>query len=742
METAYSAKELVSLQLSVLPGTSQGIALKADRETWSFYWETVRGGSRKMYRAYMLPDYLREAILQKEEIDSLVPVNNGSNLPVPADMTVTSTQLSKANLKSSLVQLYMQALSTAPWGTKEQTRESFMIGYNSGFSYPDLYKELGELSWKTIEGWKTKLKKSGGNSLKLADKRGKKRGKRTITPDQAASILAVVRQPKGKGRPKSEIIRLARYIMKQKGIDSLSEATYRRFLNDWISINYDEWIWWREGDAGLKRILFGVERDYERIEVGDILVADGHVLNFTTINPFTGKAQRMMLVLFFDMKSSMPCGWEIMPTENTQSISVALRRSIIRLGKLPKTVYLDNGRAFKSKYFTQLPKVDFEQTELPGIYKSLGIELIIAKAYHGQSKTIERFFKTFGELERMAPSFCGTSIENKPAHMHRGEKLHVQINKKITNNFVPSLVDSHRAIATWFDMYASRPQSDKSHLAGQRPQEIFEAGRGDGVDEKLLRILMMKRESKKIYGRGVKVYDKGDYYYHPALYGRNHKVDVLFDWQERDSVLVYHQGEFLCQAERVDKVHPVARILGDSSDKALLKSQLELQGTLRKKTISHACAMADEIVIPESQRMIEESGFRGESSESVAQRASKNNVIPITAKPTKPKKLSDDELQKAMAEAKEAEKFQRDLEEAEIYANFDELSEFDRYSKLLEFEMQGRELSPEYRRSMWVYEQMPEYERDSEYWEGQRAALASLYTTKKDPAAESQSAVG
>jgi len=70
----------------------------------------------------------------------------------------------------------------------------------------------------------------------------------------------------------------------------------------------------------------------------------------------------MMLVLFFDMKSSMPCGWEIMPTENTASISAALRRSIIRLGMVPKIVYLDNGRAFKGAYFTG---TDFEQTELP-----------------------------------------------------------------------------------------------------------------------------------------------------------------------------------------------------------------------------------------------------------------------------------------------------------------------------------------------------------------------------------------
>ncbi|MBM9605941.1 Mu transposase C-terminal domain-containing protein [Desulfopila inferna] len=738
MKSAYSSKELAALELPVLPTTANGIARRADRESWSFYWETVRGGSIKMYRAYLLPDAVRQAILDKEEIDTLVPVNGSGNLPATTETTIGAAQGRKANYKAALVKLYMKAMATAAWGKKDQARESFMVGYNSGAAYPDLYKELGALSWKTIEGWKTKLKKTDGNTLQLADRRGKKRGQRSITPLQAQIILAIVRQPKGKSRPKSEIIRIAMDIMKQKGLETLSDATYRRFLNDWIAVNYDEWIWWREGDKGLNdKCLFWTERDYERIEVGDVLVADGHVLNFRVLNPWTGKDQRMMLVLFFDMKSSMPLGWEIMPTENTDSISAALRRSIIRLGKVPKIVYLDNGRAFKGKYFTG---TDFEQTELPGLYERLGIQLIVAKPYHGQSKTIERFFKTFGELERLSPSFIGTAIDTKPAHMNRGEKLHRRINKTITQGHVPSLVDSHRAIAVWFDLYASRKQGTNSHLAGQAPQTLFEAGRGPGVDEQALRILMMKKESRKIYGRGVKVFDKGEWYYHPALYGRSHKVSVRFDMQERDSVLVYDQrtDEFICEASRVDKVHPAARILGDQTDIALLENQLEMIGSLRKQTVSHARAMADEVVIPEARRMIEDTGFRidGPSEPPRLNGGKGNNIKRL---PAKPARLSEAERQKAFEEADEAQLFQRELEEAQLHADLEEMNEFDRYGKLLEIEMRGDTLTSEWRRFMRVYEQMPEFERDRDYWESQRAALAVIYR-QKNPATDEAAA--
>ena len=61
--------------------------MKADRENWSFFWETVRGGSRKMYRAYMLPDNVRKAIIDKEEIDALVVADHGN---LPADHRRTS----------------------------------------------------------------------------------------------------------------------------------------------------------------------------------------------------------------------------------------------------------------------------------------------------------------------------------------------------------------------------------------------------------------------------------------------------------------------------------------------------------------------------------------------------------------------------------------------------------------------------------------------------------------------------
>ena len=77
--------------------------------------------------------------------------------------------------------------------------------------------------------------------------------------------------------------------------------------------------------------------------------ADGHRLNFLVVHPITGKPCRAALVLFWDWRSSYPLGWEIMVEENIQCVASALRNAIIALGKIPKWIYLDNGKAFKAK---------------------------------------------------------------------------------------------------------------------------------------------------------------------------------------------------------------------------------------------------------------------------------------------------------------------------------------------------------------------------------------------------------
>lgn len=102
-----------------------------------------------------------------------------------------------------------------------------------------------------------------------------------------------------------------------------------------------------------------------------------------------GKPTRATLVGFLDWKSTALVGYEIMMTENTQCIASALRNSILNLGLVPKVVYQDNGKAFKSKYFQH---TDFDEEGFNGVYANLGIHSVFAKPYNARAKVIERFF--------------------------------------------------------------------------------------------------------------------------------------------------------------------------------------------------------------------------------------------------------------------------------------------------------------------------------------------------------------
>ncbi|GAB4287135.1 MAG: hypothetical protein Kow0098_03240 [Ignavibacteriaceae bacterium] len=466
-------------------------------------------------------------------------------------------------------------------GTKLQRQQSFVRAFNNG-AFLMLQEKIGKISRGTVERWKKTWLDSNKDYRALAPKYKIKKST-SVTTEQADILIKLALHPNK--TLISEVVRNAMEIIEVKGIGKLlSEATYRRFLERWKAKNYDLWTFYREGNKALNdKVLPYIERNYESIEVGDILVGDGHVLNFDIINPFTGKPKRMMMPLFIDMKSAMPLGWEISPTENVQSIAMALYRSLLRLGKIPKIVYLDNGKAFKAKYFQA---IDFKQCGLTGLFERLGIEVITAWPYHGQSKTIERFFKTFGELERLMPTYTGTSIELQPPRMNRGEQLHRKLHERLTDGTSFDLLTAHRAVAWWFDRYALRPQNGS--LKGKAPIEIFEAGRGPGLDKNELRYLLMKQnEPAQIYRNGIRFLS--DYYWNDALYGRKEKVMFRYDLTDQSAIYVYDlNGEFICTAYKREKIHPAAGVLGTTEDVKKLEEAIQHKRTLIKSTTTDA----------------------------------------------------------------------------------------------------------------------------------------------------------
>ena len=582
MQDKYTAKDIAR----AADISERAAHARAVKESWTFEQESCRGGKRRLFLSASLPADVQDAITAYE----------GANLPaaVDAESNLTEDQRRKALAKADLVRLYTEALAKAP--RKGQAGKEFIAAYRGGV-WPKIKEILGDkVSVQSLERWKTAMRRAG-SALSLADTRGGVRIEPLLTVAHKQIITALARHP---NQPNiAEVCREARKAFVPAGLPSCSEITIRRFIEKWIAENFGEFVYARKGKkAWTDECCPYIERDYSKIGVGDILVADGHVLNFEILDPETGKGARMELVLWYDMASSYPLGWEILPTENTQAIASALRRACLRLGKFPKVAYLDNGKAFKGKFFTG---VDLTQSGLGGVFQELGIATIFAWGYHGQSKTIERFFRTFGELERWCPSYVGTSIATKPPRLKRGEDLHRKVYAAM--GYRPlTLEEAHAAVAMWFDEYAARPQ--RGHLKGRTPAEAFAPGAGPGLtDAELLklRLCMLSKAVRQLEQNGVKIF--GRHYRHPFLHSLRHPVLVRYDDQDRRSVLVYDQAgkKLICEATPAPNVHPAAAILGTAEDKAVLESEIAYKKALENQVTATAREFLRDVVAPEHQ---------------------------------------------------------------------------------------------------------------------------------------------
>lgn len=467
------------------------------------------------------------------------------------------------------------------YSIKKQADSDFLDLYNSGLYLPKAYKFIGSISLGTLHRWLRKYEKYESAECLQPNYKYSKQGEyNSILNDEMKQILlTLLLHPSRYNYGKA--IKLTKEILKKRGYEQLPcDLSFKRYAENFRKNNYAEWVLRREGmKAYHDKVEPYIERDISKIEVGDVIVADGHVLNFQVINPFTGRPTRATLVGFLDWKSTALVGYEIMMTESTQCIASALRNAIINLGLIPKVVYQDNGKAFKSRFFQN---VDFEEDLFNGVYANLNIHSVFAKPYNARAKVIERFFREFQEeLEKGMPSYIGTSIEDKPAWLKRGEKLHAEWHKKLTDNHIPTVSEASKYINSWIEFHNNQPcPNDRTKTI----KECLNSVQKQNINVQRLDDLMMKTEGRTINKHGITFLNM--HYRSEAILGIRDKVNIRYSLFDLSKVNVYSKkGEFLCVAHRVQKVHPMARVLGTVKDMEEYKYQYEKQQKIKNRLV-------------------------------------------------------------------------------------------------------------------------------------------------------------
>ena len=482
---------------------------------------------------------------------------------------------------------------------KLQADYDFVKLHNSSNSY--LFTVLGKISRGSLHRWKASLDGTEDYTRLIPNYKyvSVNEYRTCLTDEEIKIFMGLLLHPNRICIGKA--IALTKYKLKEQGQSFIpADITFRRYAKWFKDNNYDKWVLARDGEKALSdKVEPYIKRDASLLDVGDILVADGHKLAFQVINPFTGKPCRATLVGFLDWKSTALVGYEIMLEENTQCIASALRNAIINLDMIPKIVYQDNGRAFRAKYFTD--DKGFGELGFYGLYAKLGIETVFARPYNARSKVIERFFKEFQEgFEKLIPSYVGSSINNKPAYLKRNEKFHSNLHNALLVGgvkrarseadssplppirYIPTIEETIKMIDMWLKFKNSQPCTNAPNMT---IAEVLGNRKKQNIDKSLLDDLMLATEVKTIQRNGVRFLNCD--YFDERLYGLRGKVLVKYNLFDLTNVKVFTpKGEYLCTAERVTETHPMAKILGTVEDLEDYKQKIQKQQKLRRKTIN------------------------------------------------------------------------------------------------------------------------------------------------------------
>lgn len=555
--------------------------------------ENSRGGKTYKIKLSSLEEDLQIKYIQeyyndiKTSGNEIIELNN---LKIKQEKIISEEQKKQALAKYDIVMNWLMFRKQLKTNKKKKlidpalkdvrSDKYFVDLFNTGTLYESLYNTVGKISQGSLYRWRRLLGYNGDWTCLVGQYKysTRKEYNTSLNEEQIKIFIQILLSPNAFSIGKS--ITLTKHILQERGYEILpKDVTFRRYAKWFKDSNYDKWVLARHGEKALKdKVSPYIVRNASLLKPGQVLIADGHDLNFQVINPFNGKPCRATLLGFLDWKSGGLVGYDIMLEECTQNIASALRNAIINLDHIPEYVYQDNGKAFKSNFFNGSEK--FEELGFTGVYQRLGIQPVYATPYNARAKVIERFFLEFQEsFEKLVPSYIGTSIETKPAYLKRNEKLHKQIHEQY--NFVPTMEQARMMVDKWLEMYHSKPCKN---AVGKTIQEVINETEKQNIDENLLDDLMMAHEMKTIGRNGIR-FLKADYF-DEALYGIKEKTVIKYSLFDLSYIKVYTlKGEFICKAKRITETHPLANQMGDINDIEDYKQKIEKQHRLRKKTI-------------------------------------------------------------------------------------------------------------------------------------------------------------
>jgi len=323
-----------------------------------------------------------------------------------------------------------------------------------------------------------------------------------------------------------------------------------------------------------------VDRDYDNVRAGECWVGDHTKADVTVLDTLSNTLVRPEVTVWRDKKSGywFPCDVHTEPS-SSYHIFKAFRAAAIELHySVPSILMTDNGKDFTANDFTGGKKNSkhaiFIEEERLSLTAKLGIQVIRATPYHGQSKALERDFRIFEEqLVKNFSGYTGNNTVNKPESW---KKDVASGNLKTLDEF-KAFVEDYRINVMNRRIISSGYREGKSPLEIML-EEVQEAGRLGLIkkvtDEQLK--LLCYRTSRVMAIRRNCIWDSEcnvGYYSDRILRDVGRKVYLRRDYDEMDKADVHDAitHEFLYEVHLQKKPAALAKT---GNQKKILKERL------------------------------------------------------------------------------------------------------------------------------------------------------------------------
>lgn len=422
----------------------------------------------------------------------------------------TNDQLHAANEKKGCVLEYWRSgLSPAEFVAQRNA-----MGYYAPITEGQLY------AWQRIL-------KDGGDLPELVDKRGgfARKGTSTILPDAWEYFYALYMTQQ------KRTVQWCHKQTKKAYPDIPSVKTFQRRVQEIPHLAITRH---REGETAYRDSLPSMQRSRLDINSNDVWFSDHHLFDVFVRNK-KGKAVRLWLTVFFDARSNKVVGALIRDADpNATAIKQCFRMSVEQNG-LPNEVYFDNGKDYRSK--------DFNRDYPHSLVNRLGINVIYATPYHGQAKTVERFFGTVEkQFGPMWDTYCGKDAKQRPELMRMSNKEIAKI--------APTVDEFITAFYVWLDEYHNAPSRGQD-MGGKTPNQVYSENLKqirEVSDHEALRLICGNSVERTVQKNGICMFN--NFYYNDTLLRYiGQKVVAVYDPANIDEVAIFDQkNDAICMA--------------------------------------------------------------------------------------------------------------------------------------------------------------------------------------------------